>query len=76
VSSQVYCYYIPFVDYCGVVVYSKKINPMRLKLALNDLVRQEIIKGYPILHEKERGVVSQFEDTVIVTSDGCEITTK
>jgi len=56
--------------------YSKKINPMRLKLALNDLVRQEIIKGYPILHEKERGVVSQFEDTVIVTSDGCEITTK
>lgn len=56
--------------------FAKKINPMKLSLILRDLVSSKILKAYPILHEKGRGIVSQFEHTVIVTGDGCEITTR
>ena len=55
--------------------YSKKISPMKVQLAIQQLLSKEIIKGYPTLHEKEKGVVSQFEHTMIVTADGCEVTT-
>jgi methionyl aminopeptidase len=56
--------------------FSKKINPMKLGLVLRDLVSSEILKAHPTLHEKEKGIVSQFEHTVIVTEDGCEVTTR
>lgn len=49
--------------------------PAKLNLVLNRLVSEKALKAYPVLHEKERGVVSQFEHTVIVTSHGCEVTT-
>ncbi len=55
--------------------YCQKINPLKLNLALKELVLREAIKAYPTLHEKERGIVSQFEHTVVVTSDGCELLT-
>jgi len=55
--------------------FCKKINPMKLSLILRDLVSNEILKEYPILHEKENGIVSQFEHTVIVMEDGCEVIT-
>ena len=55
--------------------FSKKISPLRLNLLLRDLASQEILRKYPILHEQEDGVVSQFEHTMIVTEDGCEVTT-
>jgi len=55
--------------------YSKKINPLKLNLIANQLVAEKTLHAYPPLHEKERGVVSQFEHTVVVTKDGCEITT-
>lgn len=56
--------------------FAKKINPMKLSLILRDLVSNEILKAHPILHEKEKGIVSQFEHTMIVTEDGCEVTTR
>lgn len=56
--------------------FTKKINPMRLSLVLRNLVAAEILKAHPILHEKEKGIVSQFEHTVIVTADGGEVTTR
>lgn len=56
--------------------YAKDINPMRLGLALNELVAKKVLRSYPTLHEKEEAVVSQFEHTVIVTGDGCEVTTQ
>lgn len=55
--------------------YSKKINPLRMNLVLSQMTAADILRRYPPLHEKERGVVSQFEHTLIVTSDGCEVTT-
>jgi len=56
--------------------FTKKISPLRLSLALRNLVQDGILKAYPVLHEKEKGIVSQFEHTVIVTEKGCEVTTE
>ncbi len=56
--------------------FSKKINPAKLQLILPDLVKRKVLKQYPMLHEKNKGVVSQFEHTLIVTEDGCEVTTR
>jgi methionyl aminopeptidase len=43
--------------------------------SLTSLMRQGIIYGYPVLVEHNRGLVSQAEHTMIVTADGCTITT-
>ncbi len=43
--------------------------------SLASLMRQGIIHGYPVLVEHQRGLVSQAEHTMIVTGDGCELTT-
>ncbi len=43
--------------------------------SLNSLMRQNIIYGYPVLVEHQRGLVSQAEHTMIVTADGYELTT-
>ncbi|OYT26554.1 MAG: type II methionyl aminopeptidase [Candidatus Altiarchaeales archaeon ex4484_96] len=55
--------------------FTDKINPMRLELALRKMASMKILKTHPVLHEKEKGIVSQFEHTMIVTSSGCEVTT-
>jgi methionyl aminopeptidase len=49
----------------------------RLKLnhAMRQLISARALHAYHILREKERGAVSQAEHTVIVTRDGCEVTT-
>ena len=48
----------------------------RPEMALRRLERQNIVHGYPVLKEKEGALVSQKEHTVIVTEDGCEVTTR
>jgi len=54
---------------------AKKIAPLKIGLAFSELTSRGILRSYPPLHEVARGVVSQFEHTVIVTGDGCEVTT-
>jgi methionyl aminopeptidase len=56
--------------------YGKTVPPMKLTLVLNQLVQSGILKAYPPLHDRTGGIVSQFEHTVIVTEDGCEVTTR
>jgi methionyl aminopeptidase len=56
--------------------YEKKINPVRMSLALNNLMSAGILTAHPVLHEKNKGIVSQFEHTIIVTADGGEVTTR
>ena len=48
----------------------------KLTQALRQLVFSKAIYAYHILREKEHGTVSQAEHTVIVTQDGCEVTTR
>ena len=48
----------------------------RAEMALRRLKRNDIVHGYPVLKEQEGCLVSQKEHTVIVTEDGCEVTTR
>jgi methionyl aminopeptidase len=48
----------------------------KLNHALRQLAHAKAIYSYHILKEKNRGLVSQAEHTVIVTENGCEITTR
>lgn len=52
-----------------------KLPPIKLRLALNQLIQANAIYSYPILMEKSKGKISQFEHTVIV-KDKPEITTR
>ncbi|MBA2852349.1 methionyl aminopeptidase [Methanococcus maripaludis] len=46
------------------------------KTGLKGLMMAGVLYGYPTLVEREHGIVSQCEHTVLVTENGVEITTK
>jgi methionyl aminopeptidase len=48
----------------------------RPEIALRRLERQNVVHSYPVLKESAGNLVSQKEHTVIVTEDGCEVTTE
>ncbi|PSQ19230.1 type II methionyl aminopeptidase [Halobacteriales archaeon QS_8_69_26] len=48
----------------------------RPSMALRRLKSQSVVHGYPVLKEDEGKMVSQKEHTIIVTPDGCEVTTR
>jgi methionyl aminopeptidase len=52
------------------------LDVRRADMALRRLKRSDILHGYPVLKEEEGCLVSQKEHTVIVTEDGCEVTTR
>ncbi|MFZ5501368.1 MAG: type II methionyl aminopeptidase, partial [Candidatus Micrarchaeota archaeon] len=51
-------------------------SKLLVSAALRELLQNHFIKGYPVLREVARGLVSQAEHTVLVTKDGCEVLTK
>ena len=52
------------------------LDTPRAEMALRRLKQQNIVHGYPVLKEDDGKFVSQKEHTIIVTEDGCEITTE
>ena len=52
------------------------LDSSRAEMALRRLKRQDVVHGYPVLKEEDGQLVSQKEHTVIVTEDGCEVTTR
>ncbi len=52
--------------------------PSRLAVsaALKELLREQIIRAYPILKDSGDGIVSQAEHTLYITKNGAEILTK
>jgi len=48
----------------------------KLDFALIQLEKAGVIHSYPVLIERTGGIVAQAEHTIIITSDGCEVTTK
>jgi methionyl aminopeptidase len=48
----------------------------KLDLLLPSLVRIGVLHPYPVLHDIGGSVVSQHEHTLIVTADGCIVTTR
>ena len=53
----------------------KKFGVFKTRVGLLDLLKNEIIGEYPVLVEEPGSFVSQFEKTVLVTKEGCEILT-
>ena len=47
----------------------------RAEMAVRRLERSSVLHGYPVLKEEEGCLVSQKEHTIIVTENGCEVTT-
>jgi methionyl aminopeptidase len=47
-----------------------------MDLVLAGLVRAEVLHGYPVLSDTAGSLVSQHEHTIIVTEDGCTVTTR
>jgi len=52
------------------------LTGVRIDYSLTQLLRSGIIHSYPVLWEVEGALVSQAEHTVIVLSEGCEVTTR
>jgi methionyl aminopeptidase len=52
------------------------LDTARPEMALRRLKSQGFVHGYPVLKEDDGTLVSQKEHTVIVTEDGCEVTTR
>ncbi|MCD6248282.1 MAG: type II methionyl aminopeptidase [Hadesarchaea archaeon] len=55
---------------------AKRMSRIRLQLTLRDLINAGAIRPYHVLKEREDGLVAQAEHTLIVTKDGCEVTTR
>jgi methionyl aminopeptidase len=52
------------------------LETSRAEMALRRLKMADVVHGYPVLKEDEGFLVSQKEHTVIITEDGCEVTTE
>ncbi|MCK4883949.1 MAG: type II methionyl aminopeptidase [Candidatus Diapherotrites archaeon] len=59
---------LPFAERWVAKNYSK----LKLKMAFRELMMKRMIRPYPALTEKKGKIVSQAEDTVVVTSKGVE----
>ncbi|HDS45622.1 MAG TPA: type II methionyl aminopeptidase [Methanomicrobia archaeon] len=63
-------------QYHGLPFAKRWLPRERLDLALRTLSTAGALREYPVLREEGSGMVSQAEHTVIVTKNGCEVTTK
>lgn len=54
---------------------AKRMSKLRLELTLRELVSVGSLWPYHMLAERAKGKVAQAEHTVIVTEEGCEVTT-
>ena len=63
-------------DRHGLPFARRWLNEKKLDIALSSLVRSQVLHVYPVLSDIPGSLVSQHEHTVIVTSDGCIVTTR
>ncbi|KXB02519.1 hypothetical protein AKJ44_00070 [candidate division MSBL1 archaeon SCGC-AAA261F17] len=55
---------------------ARDMSKIRLQMTLRELLTSGAIHPYYVLKEIEDGMVAQAEHTLIVTKDGCEVTTQ
>ena len=63
-------------DRHGLPFARRWLDEKKLDLALSSLVRLQVLHVYPVLSDIPGSLVSQHEHTVIVTSEGCIVTTR
>ncbi len=57
-------------------IRKKFASKLLVSAALKELLERHFIKGYPVLREAKRGLVSQAEHTILITEEGNEVLTK
>jgi methionyl aminopeptidase len=63
-------------DRHGLPFARRWLKEKRSDLALPALVRSQVLRVYPVLSDIPGSLVSQAEHTIIVTADGCMVTTR
>jgi methionyl aminopeptidase len=63
-------------DRHGLPFARRWLNEKKLDITLSSLVRSKMLHVYPVLSDIPGSLVSQHEHTVIVTSEGCIVTTR
>ncbi|MXR21939.1 type II methionyl aminopeptidase [Halobacterium bonnevillei] len=59
----------------GLPFAARWLDAPRAEMSLRRLEMADVVRSYPVLKEDEGALVSQDEHTLIVTEDGCEVTT-
>lgn len=63
-------------DRRGLPFSRRWLGEKRVDLALSSLLRSQVLHVYPVLSDVPGSLVSQAEHTIIVTADGCIVTTR
>jgi len=63
-------------DRRGLPFARRWMGEKKLDITFPSLVRSQILHGYPVLADIPGSLVSQHEHTVIVTNEGCVVTTR
>lgn len=63
-------------DRRGLPFARRWLNEKRMDLTLPSLIRSHVLHVYPVLSDIPGSLVSQAEHTIIVTADGCIVTTR
>lgn len=63
-------------DRRGLPFSRRWVNEKKTDIILPALVRSQVLRVYPVLSDIPGSLVSQAEHTVIVTEDGCVVTTR
>lgn len=63
-------------DRRGLPFSRRWLKERRVDLALSTLLRSQVLHVYPVLSDIPGSLVSQAEHTIIVTADGCIVTTR
>ena len=56
--------------------FGKGMNKIKLQMVFRELVQRNALRAYPVLHEKERALVSQTEHTVLLVGGEKIVTTE
>ena len=63
-------------DRQGLPFSRRWFHDKKMEFALSGLVRSQVLHGYPVLADVPGSLVSQHEHTLVVTADGCIVTTR